>query len=132
MLQSLAGLSGGFPSIEQIQARRDEMFAALDTDQSGGLSTAELEGQKFGDRLIENFDKIDTDGSLELQKEELSAFVEDKRADLAERIANGKGQIEAMMTSLLAQSGGASEASISLQDSIRAYRSSLSVQQPSI
>lgn len=61
------------------KGRGGDRFAEMDADQSGGISKEEA-----GERLLEHFDDIDTDGDGELTKEELKAASQKRRADKGE------------------------------------------------
>lgn len=50
------------------------LMSKLDSDGSGGLSAAELEGTKLGEKIGDKFAAIDQDSNLELTKDEFRAF----------------------------------------------------------
>lgn len=51
-----------------------QMSDKLDTDKSGSLTASELEGGRFGARLLDAFADIDADGDAALTSEELWTF----------------------------------------------------------
>jgi len=57
-----------------------KMFAALDTDADGKISEAEAEKAQRG-KLKENFAQIDTNKDKFIDKEELKAYREKRRAE---------------------------------------------------
>lgn len=72
-----------------------EMFAKMDTDESGTLSVDEVQG-----RMKEHFDEIDSDNDGELTKEELKAAREarmgqGRKGKLKEADTDGNGAISA-------------------------------------
>lgn len=59
----------------------EEMFEKLDADENELVTKEELSENKMGERLLENFDAIDTDESGDIKLEELNAFIEKRKAE---------------------------------------------------
>jgi Ca2+-binding EF-hand superfamily protein len=86
MLISMFTTVQSFAQDKEKRQRPDggKMFATLDTDNDGKISVAEADKAQRG-KLKENFVTIDTNKDNYLDKEELKAYREKRKAERAEK-----------------------------------------------
>jgi Ca2+-binding EF-hand superfamily protein len=92
----------GFVTEAEIEARRAERFAAIDTDGNGEISAAELQAHaemRRGERFERMVDRLDTDGSGGIAREEFGRAGQRRGPAAGEMFArldaDGDGRISA-------------------------------------
>ena len=80
----------GDVSLSQMQQRSAERFAALDANNDGRVTKAEMEAQREA-RRDARFDRLDTNDDGAISKAEMDAAREQRAAKRTERMANREG-----------------------------------------
>ncbi|NWH09685.1 MAG: EF-hand domain-containing protein [Alphaproteobacteria bacterium] len=103
-MSSIMGLSGGMPSLADMQAMRSRMFETADADGSGGLTLDEMKaaGQNAptgnsrpaGAPSIEDmFTKMDTDGDGTVTQSEHEAFGEKISSEMSSQLIEAQASL---------------------------------------